>query len=65
MRYRYVNVAYRRHGAHHGELCDPVRRGDGRCIVGGGKQLVTFEDGAVCTVIRRCLRLTSKELADE
>ena len=61
MRYRYINKAYLAHGAEHGVLCDPVRRDDGRCIVSGSSQLVTFEDGEQCIVIRRCLRLTSKE----
>ena len=61
MRYRYHNLLYRAHGALHGELCDPVRREDGRCIVSRDKQLVTFEDGTVATVIRRCLRLTGDD----
>jgi len=61
MRYRYINRAYIAHGAQHGLRCDPVRRPDGRCVVGAGKALVRFEDGEVAVVIRRCLRLTSKE----
>jgi hypothetical protein len=60
MRYRYVNRAYLASGALHGLHCDPVRRPDGKCWVGGGKQVVVFEDGVEAVVIRRCLRLTSK-----
>lgn len=60
MRYRYVNKAYRAAGSKHGELCDPVYRPDGKCWVGGGKQVVRFEDGVEAVVIRRCLRLNSK-----
>jgi hypothetical protein len=64
MRYRYVNLAYLRSGAAHGEHCDPVRDDRGKCIVGRGKQLVVFEDGTQCTVIRRCLRV-QKETEEE
>jgi hypothetical protein len=39
--------------------CDPVRRTDGRCIVGKSKQLVTFKDGSEIVVLRRRLRLRS------
>lgn len=39
--------------------CDPVRRVDGKCIVGGSKQLVVFEDGARHVVLRRRLRVGS------
>jgi len=60
MRYRYHNLLYNSHGAPHGLLCDPVRRDDGRCIVSRDKALVKFEDGVVCTVIRRCLRLNNE-----
>lgn len=59
-RYRYTNKAYIRSGAAHGIYCNPVRRKDGKCIAYGGKQLVRFEDGRLCIVIRRCLRLTEK-----
>lgn len=37
--------------------CDPVRRGDGKCVVGRGKQLVQFADGRMVVVLRRRLRL--------
>jgi hypothetical protein len=37
--------------------CDPVRRGDGKCVVGKSKQLVTFNDGTQFVVLRRRLRL--------
>lgn len=37
--------------------CEPVLRGDGRCIVAGSKQLVTFADGTRRLVMRRRLRL--------
>jgi hypothetical protein len=40
-----------------GQPCDPVRRPDGKCIVGRGKALVQFANGERCIVIRRRLRL--------
>jgi len=40
-----------------GQACDPVRRPDGRCIVGRSKQLVRFGDGRARVVNRRRLRL--------
>ena len=40
-----------------GQPCDPVRRADGRCIVGRGAQLVRFADGGARVVVRRRLRL--------
>jgi hypothetical protein len=40
-----------------GEQCDPVRRRDGKCVVGGSKQLVVFADGERTIVIRRRLRV--------
>ena len=43
-----------------GQPCDPVRRRDGRCIVGQGKALVRFADGTLCIVLRRRLRLKEK-----
>ena len=61
MRYQYINKAYRESGSGHGILCDPVRRHDGKCVVGKGKQLVRFEDGTLCAVIQRCLRLDGRE----
>jgi hypothetical protein len=65
MRYCYHNLAYRKaqeilKDPLHGIFCNPVRRADDRCIIGSGKQLVRFQDGAVCTVIQRALRLQSK-----
>ena len=57
MRYKYINKAYIGSGAPHGTKCDPVKRSDGKCIVGRGNQLVKFEDGENCVVIRRCLRV--------
>lgn len=42
-----------------GQPCDPVRRGDGRCVVGGSKQLVEFASGVRCVVLRRRLRVVS------
>jgi hypothetical protein len=56
-RYTYRNRLYIAHGAPHGLRCDPVRREDGRCIVGPGRAQVVFEDGEECIVIRRALRL--------
>ncbi len=43
--------------------CDPVRRPDGRCVVGRGNALVRFADGAPRVVVRRRLRLREKRLA--
>ena len=43
-----------------GRACDPVRRPDGRCVVGRGNQLVRFGDGQTRVVVRRRLRLTEK-----
>lgn len=40
-----------------GAACDPVRRDDGRCIVGGSKQLVVFAGGRQHVVLRRRLRI--------
>jgi hypothetical protein len=42
-----------------GADCDPVRRADGKCIVGGSKQLVRFADGEEHVVLRRRLRVRS------
>lgn len=55
-RYRYHNKLYHATGAAHGTRCNPVTRDDGKCVVGGGKQLVIFEDGVMATVVRRCLK---------
>jgi hypothetical protein len=38
-------------------ICDPVRRADGKCVIGRSKQLVTFEDGTLAVVLRRRLRV--------
>lgn len=40
-----------------GAPCDPVRRPDGKCVVGRGNQLVRFADGTERVVVRRRLRL--------
>lgn len=61
MRYRYINRLYIAHGAPHGLICDPVRREDGRCIVGPGRALVRFADGYEAVVIRRALRVRRDE----
>ncbi len=58
-RYCYHKKEYIASGAAHGIYCDPVKR-DGKCMVGGGKQLVEFEDGKRVLVIRRALRLRWK-----
>lgn len=41
--------------------CDPVLRPDGKCIVGGSKQLVVFADGTEVVVMRRRLRIVKAE----
>lgn len=45
-----------------GQPCDPVRRLDGKVIVGRKprNQLVRFEDGSLVVVLGRRLRLTDK-----
>lgn len=58
-RYCYHNRAYISSGAAHGIYCDPVKR-NGKCILGRGNQLVKFENGVICTVVRRALRLRQK-----
>jgi len=44
-----------------GQPCEPVRRADGRCIVGRGNQLVRFTDGSRRVVVRRRLRVRRVE----
>jgi hypothetical protein len=55
-RYRYLGDAWTADPLR-GAYCDPVRRADGKCIVGGSKMLVVFEDGAEHVVLRRRLRV--------
>jgi hypothetical protein len=55
MRYVYLGDAHTR-AELVGAACDPVLRPDGKCIVGGSKQLVRFADGAEHVVLRRRLR---------
>ena len=48
-----------------GQPCDPIRRADGRVVVGSGNrvprnQLVRFEDGTLAVVLGRRLRLPEK-----
>lgn len=45
-----------------GQVCGPVRREDGRCIVGGklGSALVRLADGREVVVMRRRLRLNAR-----
>jgi hypothetical protein len=48
-----------------GRPCEPVRRADGKVIVGSGKgvprnQLVRFEDGREVVVLGRRLRLSEE-----
>lgn len=59
MRYTYVGRPGRITGRY-GQPCNPVRRADGRCIMGRKprNQLVVFADGALACVPARCLRLT-------
>jgi hypothetical protein len=42
-----------------GRYCEPVRRADGKCIVGRSKQLVVFEHGETHVVLRRRLRVNA------
>lgn len=48
-----------------GQPCDPLRRSDGKCIVGGGKQLVRFSSGHEAVVLRRRLRVVGRGAATE
>lgn len=41
--------------------CDPIRRKDGACVVGGSKQLVRFGSGRVAVVLRRRLRVQRED----
>ena len=43
-----------------GAPCDPVRRPDGKVVVGRGKALVRFADGRAVVVLRRRLRLAGR-----
>lgn len=45
------------------QICEPVRRADGKCIVGRAKQLVRFANGTEVAVMRRRLRLRKGETA--
>lgn len=44
----------------HNMPCDPVRRADGKCIVGRGSALVADKFGRKYVVLRRRLRLKEK-----
>jgi hypothetical protein len=60
MRYVYLGDRFTREDLV-GAGCDPVRRADGKCIVGrNAVQLVDFEGGERHVVLRRRLRLRSK-----
>lgn len=64
MRYSYTNKAYKQLGAPNGLNCDPVK-GNGKCVVGNGSQLVVFENGVRAVVVRRCLRLNRGNKNDQ
>lgn len=55
MRYRYLGDRLTDQRLRD-QPCDPVRRADGRCVVGRSKQLVVFADGTRTVVLRRRLR---------
>lgn len=59
MRYRYLGDK-QPDPALVGQLCDPVRRPDGRCVVGRGKALVVFGEGRLTVVLRRRPRLAER-----
>ena len=61
-RYMYADRMYKAMGGQHGLRCNPVKDERGKCIVGRGSQMVTFEDGVMAIVIRRCLRLNKAQL---
>lgn len=56
MRYVYLGDRFTA-DALRNQPCDPVRRSDGKCIVGGSKQLVRLADGTEHVVNRRRLRV--------
>lgn len=58
MRYTYLGDRLTRPDLK-GQACDPVRRPDGRCVVGQGKAAVIFQSGQRVIVIRRRLRLNA------
>jgi hypothetical protein len=62
MKYVYLGdrVARAYESPYLGRPCDPVLRPDGKCIVGGSKQLVTFDDGQEVVVMRRMLRVVAR-----
>lgn len=60
MRYRYLGDRLT-DPALRGAPCDPVRRPDGKCVVGRGSQLVRFADDRRAVVIRRRLRVVEME----
>lgn len=62
MRYVYLGDRWTRDEIR-GAPCDPVRRADGKCIVGGSKQLVRFADGREEVVLRRRLRVQEARAA--
>lgn len=59
MRYLYLGDALTRSDLR-GAPCDPVRRPDGKCIVGGSKMLVRFASGEEHVVLRRRLRIVKE-----
>ena len=64
MRYTYLGDCQTRADLR-GVQCDPVKRADGKCIVGRrmGTALVQTANGERHVVLRRRLRLNSKEAA--
>ena len=60
MRYRYLGDRWT-DPALVGAPCNPIRRPDGKCIVGGGKMLVAFADGRQAIVLRRRLRVEQRD----
>lgn len=65
MRYVYLGDAFSRPDLVDAP-CDPIRRArDGKCIVGASKQLVVFQNGGTCVVLRRRLRVVVRATAGE
>jgi hypothetical protein len=56
MRYLYLGDKLTRPDLK-GAECDPIRRADGKCVVGRGKALVRFATGERVVVLRRRLRV--------
>lgn len=63
MKYRYLGDRLT-DSSLKGKECDPVLRPDGKCITGGSKMLVVFENGVKHVVLRYRLRKIKEQIND-